>query len=101
MGAAYYGASLVKKLKVPEIQVLEVGVRGIEVIYLSEEDTTTTTRKMIRTKLYKRHSASGVRKIMTVKRKTDFDFKARFILAPMDDPYYFPFHFLFILLTLN
>lgn len=73
-----------KKFKVQEIKVKEIVPSSIEIWYPSEPKEDGES-KIIKTTLYKRDGASGVRKVMVFRRTTDFEFTALYTLTEKDE----------------
>ncbi|KAG9295442.1 hypothetical protein G9A89_013471 [Geosiphon pyriformis] len=77
LGAVFRGAGLSGQFKVKEIKVKDVTLYPIDVEYASdpkESEDGILKSKVHRTVLFKAFSSIGVRKVMTFKRTSDFEF---------------------------
>ncbi|GJJ09364.1 hypothetical protein Clacol_003586 [Clathrus columnatus] len=73
LGTAFYGASISSQFKTKDIKVQDVIPYDIQVSYLAEAKAADASSRTLTSVLFPAHSKYGSKKILTIKRKNDFD----------------------------
>jgi hypoxia up-regulated 1 len=73
LGAALHGAGLSRQFKTKPIKITDIGVYDIQTSYFAASTSANARPRSISTVLFPAVSKVGTKKILTFKRKEDFD----------------------------
>ena len=82
MGAALYGASLSRQFKTKNIKIADTLVHDVQTSYFAAATSANARPRSITSTLFPAGSKTGTKKVLTFKRKEDFDIFFDYKSAP-------------------
>jgi hypoxia up-regulated 1 len=83
LGAALHGASLSSLFKTKSMKVTDIGVHDIQASYFAATSSVNARPRTISTVVFPAGSKTGIKKVMTFKRKEDFTIYLDYKQAPV------------------